>query len=86
MFDDEVREQIFAKSELQKIDLMTLSLVIKAIEEVLEENNMSKREEYAQVERERICELLQDIDKLEVLSCIYTFTSSVAQHQKGGAK
>ena len=31
MFDDEVREQIFAKSELQKIDLMTLSLVIKAI-------------------------------------------------------
>jgi hypothetical protein len=37
MFDDEVREQIFAKSELQKIDLMTLSLVIKAIEEVLED-------------------------------------------------
>ena len=37
MFDDEVREQIFAKSELQKIDLMTLSLVIKAIEEALEE-------------------------------------------------
>ena len=38
MFDDSVREQIFAKSELQKIDLMTLSLVIKAIEEVLEES------------------------------------------------
>lgn len=38
MFDDSVREQIFAKEELQKIDLMTLSLVIKAIEEVLEEN------------------------------------------------
>ena len=37
MFDDEVREQIFAKSELQKIDLMTLSLVIKAIDKVLEE-------------------------------------------------
>lgn len=37
MFDDEVRKKIFAKSELQKIDLMTLSLVIKAIEEVLEE-------------------------------------------------
>ena len=47
---------------------------------------MSKREEYAQVERERICELLQYIDKLEVLSCIYTFTSSVVQRQKGGAK
>ena len=47
---------------------------------------MSKREEYVQVEKERICELLQDIDKLEVLSCIYTFISSVAQHQKGGAK
>lgn len=38
MFDDSVREQIFAKEELQKIDLMTLSLVIRAIEEVLEEN------------------------------------------------
>lgn len=37
MFDDDVRERIFAKSELQKIDLTTLSLVIKAIEEVLEE-------------------------------------------------
>lgn len=37
MFDDDVREKIFAKSELQKIDLMTLSLVIKAIEEVLED-------------------------------------------------
>ena len=47
---------------------------------------MSKREEYAQLERERICELLQDIDKLEALSYICTFTSSVAQHQKGGAK
>lgn len=47
---------------------------------------MSKREEYAQVERERICELLQDIYKLEALICIYTFTSSVTQHQKGGAK
>ena len=29
---------ICQKPELQKIDLMTLSLVIKAIEEVLEEN------------------------------------------------
>ena len=47
---------------------------------------MRKSEEYVQEEKERICELLQDIDKLEVLSCIYTFTSSVAQHQKGGAK
>lgn len=46
---------------------------------------MSRQEEYVQVERERICELLQDIDQLEVLSRIYTFTSSVAQHQKGGA-
>ena len=47
---------------------------------------MSKREEYAQVEREIICELLQGIDQLEALSCIYKFTSSVAQHKKGGAK
>ena len=47
---------------------------------------MSKREEYVHAEKERICELLQVTDKLESLSCIYTFTSSVAQHQKGGAK
>ena len=47
---------------------------------------MSKRKEYVQAERERICELLQGIDQLEALSCICTFTSSVAQHQKGGAK
>ena len=47
---------------------------------------MSKREEYVQEEKERICELLQGIDQLESLSCIYTFTSSVAQHQRGGAK
>lgn len=47
---------------------------------------MSKREEYVQAEKERICELLQGIDQLEVLSCIYTFISSVAKHQKGGAK
>lgn len=47
---------------------------------------MSRREEYVQAEKERICELLQGIDQLEALSCIYTFTSSVAQRQKGGAK
>ena len=47
---------------------------------------MSKREEYVHAEKEKIRDLLQDIDKLEVLSCIYAFTSSVAQHQKGGAK
>jgi hypothetical protein len=41
MLKDCVREQIFAKKELQKIDLMTLSLVIKAIEEVLEDNEQS---------------------------------------------
>ena len=47
---------------------------------------MTKREEYVQAEKERICELLQGIDQLEALSCIYTFTSSIAQHKKGGAK
>ena len=47
---------------------------------------MSKREEYVQAEKERICEILQGIDQLEALSCIYTFTSSFAQHKKGGAK
>lgn len=37
MFSDEVREKILSKQELQKLDLVTLSLVIHAIEEVLEE-------------------------------------------------
>ncbi len=41
MFEDCVREKILAKEELRKIDLMTLSLVIKAIEEVLEANEQS---------------------------------------------
>ena len=37
MFSDEVREKILSKEELQKLDLVTLSIVIHAIEEVLEE-------------------------------------------------
>lgn len=37
MFSDKVREKILCKEELQKLDLVTLSLVIHAIEEVLEE-------------------------------------------------
>lgn len=37
MFSDEVRDKILSKEELQKLDLVTLSLVIHAIEEVLEE-------------------------------------------------
>lgn len=37
MFSDEIREKILSKEEVQKLDLVTLSLVIHAIEEVLEE-------------------------------------------------
>ena len=37
MFSDEVREKILSKEELQKLDLVTFSLVIHAIEAVLEE-------------------------------------------------
>ena len=37
MFSDEVREKILSKEELQKLDFVTLSLAIHAIEEVLEE-------------------------------------------------
>lgn len=37
MFSDEIREKILSKEELQKLDLVTLSLVIHAIEEILEE-------------------------------------------------
>ena len=41
MFSDEIREKILSKEELQKLDLVTLSLVIHAIEEVLEEDKQS---------------------------------------------
>ena len=37
MFSDEIIEKILCKEELQTLDLVTLSLVIHAIEEVLEE-------------------------------------------------
>ena len=37
MFSDEIREKILSKEELQKLDLVTLSLAINVIEEVLEE-------------------------------------------------
>lgn len=40
---DEVREKILSKEELQKLDLVTLSLVIHAIEEVLEEVDDDKQ-------------------------------------------
>lgn len=43
MFSDEVREKILSKEELQKLDLVTLSLVINAIEEVLEEVDDDKQ-------------------------------------------
>ncbi len=43
MFSDEIREKILCESELQKLDLMTLSLVIHAIEEVLEEVDDDKQ-------------------------------------------
>ena len=37
MFSDETLEKIFARKELQRLDLQTQSEVIHAIEEVLEE-------------------------------------------------
>ena len=37
MFSDEILEKIFAREEMQRLDLQTQSSVIYAIEEVLEE-------------------------------------------------
>lgn len=37
MFSDEILEKIFARKELQRLDLQTQSSVIHAIEEVLSE-------------------------------------------------
>lgn len=43
MFSDEVLEKIFARKELQSLDLSTQSSIIHAIEDVLEE---VKQDEY----------------------------------------
>lgn len=44
MFSDRVLEKIFARRELQMLDLQTQSAVIHAIEEVLEEEEKSNGE------------------------------------------
>ena len=52
MFSDEVLEKIFAREELQRLDLQTQSAVIHAIEEILEEeeqNNGKSLSEQASV-------------------------------------
>ena len=41
MFSDDVLEKIFAREELQRLDLQTQSSVIHAIEEVLEQEGES---------------------------------------------
>lgn len=37
MLSDAVKEKLFAKKEIQQLDLMTVSLVISAIDEAMEE-------------------------------------------------
>lgn len=37
MLSDAVKEKLFAKKEIQQLDLMTVSLVISAIDEATEE-------------------------------------------------
>lgn len=37
MLSDAVKEKLFAKKEIQQLDLMTVSLVISAIDEAIEE-------------------------------------------------
>lgn len=37
MLSDKVKEKLFAKKEIQQLDLMTVSLVISAIDEAMEE-------------------------------------------------
>ena len=48
---------------------------------------MSIKEECMQAEKERICELLQKIDRLDALGYIYKVTSGVVDkcQKKGGA-
>lgn len=44
MFSDEVLEKIFARKELQSLDLSTQSAIIHAIEDVLEEVEQNEHE------------------------------------------
>lgn len=44
MFSDEVLEKIFARKELQSLDLATQSAIIHAIEDVLEEVDQNEHE------------------------------------------
>lgn len=44
MFSDEVLEKIFARKELQSLDLATQSAIIHAIEDVLEEVDKNEYE------------------------------------------
>lgn len=45
MFTDEVLEGIFAREEMQRLDLQTQSSIIHAISEVLEEKGVLKDDE-----------------------------------------
>ncbi len=44
MFSDEILEKIFARQELQSLDLQTQSAVIHAIEDVLEQEGYAHDE------------------------------------------
>lgn len=58
MFSDEVREKILSKEELQKLDLVTLSLAIHAIEEVLEEVKDDKQSLSDKYAMQSVCPMM----------------------------
>lgn len=50
MLPDKVIEKIFAKKEIQKLDLMTVSLIIHAVGEAIEEVEEENADEQSSIQ------------------------------------
>ena len=51
MLSDKVIEKIFAKKEIQKLDLMTVSLTIRAVGEAIEEVEEENADEQSSIQQ-----------------------------------
>ena len=51
MLSDKVIEKIFAKKEIQKLDLMTVSLIIHAVGEAIEEVEEENADEQSSIQQ-----------------------------------
>lgn len=54
MLSDKVKEKLFAKKEIQQLDLMTVSLVISAIDEAVEEVDQEDAVKQSSIYEQRV--------------------------------